>query len=126
MSTRLIARPLELPDFAEVGGRLPLTKTAMRVDLRDPGPLLDDLVEVQERLLYENIKLDGMMYGVVDYFTLRDLAEDRMRIRVDNDRGDFTINDVRILLDPAREGGPPVAVFEESEALKVMSKRRKF
>ncbi len=97
----------------------------MHVQLNNPETILDYLTKLQETLEFENIKLDGVMFGVNDYFSLRDLANTRSSWGMEFREECLTINGIRILIDPMRDAGAPVAVFNESEAIKVMSMRRK-
>jgi len=126
MKDLYIARPMKLGmRFDEPVARLPLTLCPMRITLKDPEPLLEYLTSLYETLIESDIRLDGVLFGVSDYFTLRDLANTRSGWYCEMGEDGLTINGVRICLDPMRDDGPPVAMFEESEAIKVMSMRRK-
>ncbi len=98
----------------------------MHIQLNDPTVILDYLMKLHEELYLENIHLEGVMFGVNDYFSIREMAATKMAWSASrDDNGGFKINGVRIMLDPMRDAGAPVAVFGESDAIKVMSMRRK-
>ncbi len=121
-SSVYVARPMKVQRFGATSPGIP---SPMRIDLRDPYLLLDYLTKLHNSLLYEDIRLDAVIFGVVDYFSLVELANTRITWSAEKVNGCFAINGVKILLDPMREGGAPVSVFTESEAIKVMSMRRK-
>ncbi len=97
----------------------------MRIQLNDPEVILDFIMKLHEELYLENIQLDGVLFGVNDYFSIREFAAGKMSWSSKRDDQGFKINGVRILLDPMRDEGAPVAVFSENDAIKVMSMRRK-
>lgn len=121
-----IARPINMSrcTFSAPESLYDLPPPPMRVDLVDGRVILDHLFRIQESLNLENIKAAGIQLGIVDYYSLKQLAESRCWA-VDRIDGHFYMGDTRIYLDPMREQGPPVVLFSEGEAIKIMSMRRK-
>ncbi len=121
----MVARPMEIHDKYTMDPGPLRTRPPMCIQLNDLTLLLDHFTKLHESLEYENIELYGVMFGVNDYFTLRDMADTKMGWSCEFEDSALKINGVKILLDPMRDGGAPVPVFTESEAIKVMSMRRK-
>ncbi len=95
-------------------------RSHMEFSLKDPQVVLGYLMNLCETLYESDIKLEGVMFGATDYFTLRNMANNRGVWA----GGQLSINDVKIMLDPMRDEGAPVAVFNETEAIKVLSMRK--
>ncbi len=75
--------------------------------------MLDSLVELEEYYLNRNIRIRGIVLGVDDYFALKSLRPVGVEV--------MNLNGNEIYMDPLRTGGEPVALFFESEAMKVLN-----
>lgn len=97
----------------------------IRIELEDAQPHLDFINEVRNGLDYENIHLDAIIFPSIAYISIKTFLE--YRGFLSHSRGanrGLEYMGVRILMDPKRDWGAPVLLFDEDEGMKVFSKRR--
>lgn len=100
---------------------MPMTAPApMRIELEDPTPHIEFLRDLFDDLACDNIKIEAVMLPVRSYFTLKAYIDTRGR----QARG-MEIMGIRVLMNPRRDSGPPDLIFDDENALRVLSRRKK-
>ncbi len=119
-----IPREPELPTYAgsanNPGPRI--SRSPLEIEISDGFPIFDRIMHMNEKYELDNIDLYAVVLCTGDYFSLRELAMDRMMYHNHEDNGDFLINDIQIFLDPFMGRGRIQPLFKERDAIKIMGK----
>lgn len=129
MSAIKIVRPYRVPVMALSEPLSPIVPIReVVVELRDPMPLREYLHNLAMQCAEQAITPYGVVFSAPDYFTLTEhlrpllvrACEDARERREDV----FIFEGIRILLDPMRDDGEPLPLFDETNALDLYVMRK--
>jgi len=84
------------------------------LDRESLGELVDEIICLENQHLLEDVRLDAVIVGYRDYFSLREKLREFGWRGIPED-GTLAIHAVKIFMDPARHSGPPVPVYMTEE-----------
>lgn len=107
-------------------GTMPMSAPApMRIELEDPTPHAQYLEALSEDLMRDNVKVDAVMLPVKAYFSMQAFIDARGYGKYSGSGRGMEFMGMKILMDPRRDSGPPTLIFDDENALRVLSRRKK-
>lgn len=98
----------------------------IEIELGDGPRVVDEVMDAIRAAHMENYDLRAIVLPAVPYFTLREHMRELVTRQGGRDFGarGFTLDGVNFILDPARDVGPLLPLYDEDSAIHIYAKRR--
>ncbi len=98
---------------------------AIAVELEDPAPIVEHLHALKRQCAEENVQVEGVVLSSRAYFSLQQWLRTRAWYHAPKGVAWMEFDGMRVFMDPLRDDGEPVPLFEEDEAVKLYAMRKR-
>jgi len=120
-----IAPPLRMSDWSLEQPATAQRYEAIAVELEDPAPIVEYLHALKQQCALENVEVHGVTLNSRAYFSLREWLQSRAWYKAAEGVETIEFDGMRVFMDPMRDDGEPVPLFEEREAVRLYGLRRR-